>query len=123
MSGIVLSRPPGVDEELDFNPATFGLVNQLQFLEDHCAKNTTLDFSDAVEAPLQAAASGGQDVNAVILSEGQVTKIDLGQNKVTFKYGPIKNLDTDGHDQGARCRRPGNAESGEGWRQGEVRGG
>jgi hypothetical protein len=28
----------------------FGLVNQLHFLEDHCAKNTSLDFSDAVEA-------------------------------------------------------------------------
>ncbi|MCC2106881.1 MAG: hypothetical protein KDJ40_04570 [Hyphomicrobiales bacterium] len=50
MSGIILSRPPGIDEELDLNPATFGLVNQLQFLEDHCAKNTSLDFSDAVEA-------------------------------------------------------------------------
>jgi hypothetical protein len=50
MSGILSSRPPGIDEGLDLNPATFGLVNQLQFLEDHCAKNTSLDFSDAVEA-------------------------------------------------------------------------
>jgi hypothetical protein len=50
MSGILLSRPAGVDEGLDLNPTTFGLVNQLHFLEDHCAKNTSLDFSDAVEA-------------------------------------------------------------------------
>jgi Cu(I)/Ag(I) efflux system protein CusF len=35
-------------------------------------------------------------VNAVMLSEGQVTKIDQGQNKVTLKHGPIKNLDMDG---------------------------
>jgi hypothetical protein len=50
MSGILLSRPPGVDEGLDLNPATFGLISQLHFLEDHCVKNTSLDFSDAVEA-------------------------------------------------------------------------
>lgn len=50
MSGIILSRPPGVDEGLDLNPATFGLLNQLDFLKDHCAKNASLDFSDTVEA-------------------------------------------------------------------------
>jgi hypothetical protein len=50
MSGVLLSRPPGVDAGLDLNPATFGLISQLHFLEDHCAKNTSLDFSDAVEA-------------------------------------------------------------------------
>jgi hypothetical protein len=50
MSGILSSRPPGVDDGLDLDPATFSLVNQLQFLEDRCAKNTSLDFSDAVEA-------------------------------------------------------------------------
>ena len=50
MSGIILSRPLGVDEGLDLNPATFGLVNQLHFLEGYCAKNTSLDFSAAVEA-------------------------------------------------------------------------
>jgi hypothetical protein len=50
MSGIILSRPPGVDEGLDLNPATFGLIHQLDFLKDHCAKNMSLDFSDAVEA-------------------------------------------------------------------------
>jgi hypothetical protein len=50
MSGILLSRPPGVDEGLDLNPATFGLINQLQFLEDQCGRNVSLDFSDAVEA-------------------------------------------------------------------------
>jgi hypothetical protein len=50
MSGILLSRPPGIDEGLDLNPANFGLINQLRFLGDYCARNTSLDFSDAVEA-------------------------------------------------------------------------
>ena len=50
MSGIILSRPPGVDEGLDLNPVTFDLINQLHFLEDHCARNVSLEFSDAVEA-------------------------------------------------------------------------
>ena len=38
-----------MDEGLDLAPATFDLITQLQFLEDHCARNVTLDFSDAVE--------------------------------------------------------------------------
>lgn len=29
-------------------------------------------------------------------TEGQVTKIDQAQNKVTLKHGPIKNLDMEG---------------------------
>jgi len=49
MSGIILSRPPGVDEGLDLNPPTFNLINQLHFLEDHCARNAAVDFSEAVE--------------------------------------------------------------------------
>lgn len=48
MSGILSSGPPGVDEGLDLNPTTFGLLNQLRFLEDLCARNSSLDFSDAV---------------------------------------------------------------------------
>lgn len=50
MSGIILSRPPGVDVGLDLNPPTFGLVAQLRFLEEHCARNQSVDFSAAVEA-------------------------------------------------------------------------
>jgi hypothetical protein len=50
MSGILLGRPAGVDEGLDLNPATFSLVDQLHFLEDHCAQHTSADFADAVEA-------------------------------------------------------------------------
>jgi hypothetical protein len=50
MSGIILSGPPGVDVGLDLNPPTFGLMDQLRFLEDHCARNQTVDFSTAVEA-------------------------------------------------------------------------
>ena len=29
-------------------------------------------------------------------TDGQVTKIDVPQNKLTLKHGPIKNLDMDG---------------------------
>ena len=50
MSGILQSRPPGVDAGLDLNPASFDLINQLRFLEDHCARNTSVDFADAVDA-------------------------------------------------------------------------
>lgn len=50
MSGIILSRPPGVDAGLDLNPPTFGLMAQLRFLEDHCVRDETVDFSTAVEA-------------------------------------------------------------------------
>ena len=50
MSGIILSRPPGGDHGLDLAPKTFDLVSQLHFLEDHCARNASLDFSNAVEA-------------------------------------------------------------------------
>ena len=50
MSGILLSRPTGMDEGLDLNPTTFDLISQLHFLEDHCGRNSSLDFSDAVEA-------------------------------------------------------------------------
>ena len=50
MSGILLSRPPGVDEGLDLVPAGFDLFKQLQFLEDYCAHNDTASFGDAVKA-------------------------------------------------------------------------
>jgi hypothetical protein len=38
------------DVGLDLNPATFGLINQLHFPEDHCAQNSSADFADAVDA-------------------------------------------------------------------------
>lgn len=50
MSGIILSRTPGVDVGLTLNPPTFSLMAQLRFLEEHCARNDTVDFSTAVEA-------------------------------------------------------------------------
>jgi hypothetical protein len=50
MSGILLGRPPCLDAGLDLNPATFDLINQLHFLEDHCARNASGDFVGAVEA-------------------------------------------------------------------------
>ena len=50
MSGILSSRPPGVDEGLDLAPPTFPLMRQLDFLGDYCARNASLDFSDGVAA-------------------------------------------------------------------------
>lgn len=50
MSGILSSRPPGVDEGLDLAPPTFPLMRQLDFLSDYCARNASLDFSDGVAA-------------------------------------------------------------------------
>jgi hypothetical protein len=50
MSAILLGRPVGVDDSLDLVPPTFGLPDQLKFLEDFCVSNVTMDFSDAVEA-------------------------------------------------------------------------
>ena len=50
MSGILLGRPAGTDTGLNLNPATFGLLDQLRFLEDHCARNLSVEFSEAVEA-------------------------------------------------------------------------
>jgi hypothetical protein len=49
MSGILLGRPPDVDEKLDLNPTSFSLSQQLHFLNDRCARNPELTFSEAVE--------------------------------------------------------------------------
>lgn len=50
MSGKLASQPGGVDDQLNLNPVTYDLVNQLHFLEDHCSQNESLRFSDAVTA-------------------------------------------------------------------------
>jgi len=50
MSGILVGRPPGVDEGLDLDPPTFDMINQLHFLRDYCAENTSANFADAVKA-------------------------------------------------------------------------
>jgi len=50
MSGILLSRPRGVDQGLDLNPPHFSLLKQLEFLRSYCAENESRDFGDSVEA-------------------------------------------------------------------------
>jgi hypothetical protein len=50
MSGILLGRPPGIDDGLDLNPASFNLLAQLKYLEEYCASNAAKDFGDGVEA-------------------------------------------------------------------------
>ena len=50
MSGILMGRPPGVDEGLDLNPPTYDMTNQLHFLRDYCEENRSANFADAVKA-------------------------------------------------------------------------
>lgn len=50
MSGILLGRPAGVDQGLDLDPPSFGLMRQIEFLQEFCVRNTSNDFADAVEA-------------------------------------------------------------------------
>ena len=50
MSAILLSRPAGIDEGLDLNPPSFGLVRQLEFMRQHCRQNPSEHFLDAVVA-------------------------------------------------------------------------
>ena len=49
MSGILLGRPPGVDEGLNLNPSSFGLGKQLEFLTQYCRQHPSDSFSGAVE--------------------------------------------------------------------------
>jgi hypothetical protein len=50
MSGILVGRPPGIDQGLDLNPPSFDMIDQLNFLRDYCAKSASANFADAVEA-------------------------------------------------------------------------
>lgn len=50
MSGILISRPPGVDEKLNLNPPTLVLKDQIMFLIQYCEKNQSAQFAGAVEA-------------------------------------------------------------------------
>lgn len=50
MSGIVIARPPGVDEGIDLNPGSFTLGAQLSFIRDYCLNSPSSSFADAVEA-------------------------------------------------------------------------
>lgn len=44
LSAILLSRPKGVDEGLNLDPKSFGLVRQLEFLRDYCGQNESRSF-------------------------------------------------------------------------------
>lgn len=50
MSGIMIGRPPGVDEGIDLNPKSFPLPQQLAFIRDYCLGAPDHSFTDAVEA-------------------------------------------------------------------------
>lgn len=62
MSAILLSRPVGVDEQLDLLPPTLRLLDQLKFLREQCTKFPEKTFSEAVESlykHLRQLSSGG----------------------------------------------------------------
>ncbi|WP_346364419.1 hypothetical protein [Bosea sp. (in: a-proteobacteria)] len=48
MSGLLLRAPPGVDDDLDLDPAVFPLLKQIEFLRNFCLRNPDADFSDGV---------------------------------------------------------------------------
>jgi hypothetical protein len=50
MSAILLSRPAGVDEQLNLLPPTLRLLEQLRFLHERCTNFPDNSFSEAVEA-------------------------------------------------------------------------
>ena len=50
MSGLLLTRPAGVDEALNLLPPSFPPGKQLDFLLDFCNQHPTDGFSDATEA-------------------------------------------------------------------------
>ena len=52
------------------------------------------------------AALGGAALASSHVADGQVAKIDEGQQKITLKHGPIKNLDMDGMTMVFRVQDP-----------------
>ena len=48
MSGILISRPAGVDEGLDLTPSSFPLRKQLDFLRAYCTQQPAANFEDSV---------------------------------------------------------------------------
>jgi len=50
MSAILLTRPMGIDEQLDLLPPTLPLLEQLRFLHERCTNFPDNSFSEAVEA-------------------------------------------------------------------------
>lgn len=50
MSGVLLSRPEGIDEDLDLIPRSLPLLHQLEFLRNYCRDKPEEDFTDAVLA-------------------------------------------------------------------------
>lgn len=50
MSGILITRPPGIDETLDLLPPNFPISQQFKFLVERCGITPAQSFSDAVEA-------------------------------------------------------------------------
>lgn len=50
MSGIVIGRPPKLDEGIDLSPKAFPLKAQLTFIRDYCLNAPTAPFAEAVEA-------------------------------------------------------------------------
>jgi len=49
MSAILLTRPAGIDTNLNLNPQSFGPEQQLEYLSNFCIKQKDKEFPDAVQ--------------------------------------------------------------------------
>ncbi|MCK9908019.1 copper-binding protein [Microbacteriaceae bacterium K1510] len=68
-------------------------MNAVMLLSAACARMQEMERKLTIA---KAAAIFSTTVSAqTIPTDGQVTKIDQGQNKMALKHGPIKNLDMD----------------------------
>lgn len=50
LSAVLLSRPAGVDDGLNLAPDQMPLLDQVSFLQSHCARFPESSFSQAVES-------------------------------------------------------------------------
>jgi len=50
MSGIMIGRPQGSDENIDLTPKAFPLAQQTMFIRDYCLASPSASFAEAVEA-------------------------------------------------------------------------
>jgi Cu(I)/Ag(I) efflux system periplasmic protein CusF len=59
-----------------------------------------------VAACLLALSTSGPAVAQSAMADGEVTKIDAAQGKITLRHGPIKNLDMDSMSMVFRVKDP-----------------
>jgi hypothetical protein len=50
LSALLITRPPGVDENLDLTPVSFNVLTQMEYVRTYCRSNPTVGYSVAIEA-------------------------------------------------------------------------